>query len=150
MFWVTWLLKIMTLKKLVFLLSCDFSIVKVLVLKSYKLQSPQTLKNIKLVLLVLTMSLKRLAESGFAMFLILMTYQNSVLPPPPFILYPSLKIVLFQMKWTDLLDHKGRFTGARTLDDCKHDLTENIGAVWFLSTEIWYFCGKHKKKTFRK
>jgi len=49
------------------------------------------------------------------------------------------------VKYTDLLDHKGGFTGARTLSDCKHDLTENIEAVWLLSTETRYPCGKHKK-----
>lgn len=87
----------MTLKKLVFLLSCDFSIVKVLVLKIYKLQSPQTLKNIKLVLLVLTMSLKtrRVRFCNVSYSHDIPKFSTS---PPPFILYPSLKIVLFQMK----------------------------------------------------
>lgn len=68
-----------------------------------------------------------------------------ITPPPPFFFYPFLKILLFQVKYTDLLDHKGCFSGARNRDDCKHDLTENTEAVWFLSTERWYLCGKHKK-----
>lgn len=87
---------------------------------------------------------KRLTGSGFAIFLVLMTYQNPLLPPP-FIFYPFLKTVLFQVTYTDLLDHKGHSTGARTLDDCKHDLTENTEAVWVLSTEIWCLCGNRKK-----
>lgn len=90
------LLKIMTVKKLVFLLSSEFSILKVLVLKTYKqLQGPQTFKNIKLVLLPLTMSPKSLAELGFAIFLVLMTHQNPLLPPPPFHFLPLFKDCTF-------------------------------------------------------
>ena len=77
-------------------MSADFSILKVPMLKSYKqLQGPQTFKNIKLVLYLLTMSPERLTESGFAIFLVLMTDQNPLLPPPPLHFLPLFKDCTF-------------------------------------------------------
>lgn len=117
------LLKIMTVENLVFLLSSHFSNFKVLMLIN-NFRAHKLLKILKLVLLLLTVTPKR-PRVRFCNVSCSQDIPKLITPspslPPPLIFYPFLKIVLFQVKYTDLPDHKGRFTGARALDGCEHD-----------------------------